>query len=317
MGKLAENAKAVIEKCLYLGKGDRVLIIADEEHMDAAHALEEAVEVAGAQPLIVNITRQSNTIIADPSKPIESPSHLIGAIKSSNHVLLTAADEIMFPLAHTMAYAWDAGISVIEVDDKMAEWELGVEEAKDVIERTEKLEKAITGGNQVRVTSPKGTDITFSIEGRKAFLAFPYRKTKVGPVPLWGEIAYAPVEGTGNGKIVADGHTTSVGKLQEPIIEVIRDGRCIEITGGIEAEKLQKLIANADENANVLAEFGLGTNHKAPQDRDLEKARLGTVHFALGDNLPYPGGKNHSNVHLDVIVRDARIEVDGQLIIEK
>ena len=61
-----------------------------------------------------------------------------------------------------------------------------------------------------------------------------------------------------------------------------KNGRAIEITE--EAQKLKTVPAAADEGSNVVAEFSLGSGHLVKFGTLSEKGKLGTVHFALGDN---------------------------------
>ena len=55
---------------------------------------------------------------------------------------------------------------------------------------------ACEGAKWCRVTSPAGTDVRVSIEGRPALEVTPIKKRgqMMGPVPLWAEVAFAAVE---------------------------------------------------------------------------------------------------------------------------
>ena len=46
------------------------------------------------------------------------------------------------------------------------------------------------------------------------------------------------------------------------------------------------------------------------------KKKLGTAHMALGDSAAGYGGKVTSDVHLDGMIMDVRIEIDGEVIAE-
>jgi leucyl aminopeptidase (aminopeptidase T) len=62
----------------------------------------------------------------------------------------------------------------------------------------------------------------------------------------------------------------------------------------------------------------LGISDKAPFGTPSEKGRAGTVHLALGDNHnAYPGGQNHSVLHLDGVFLDATMWIvdDGTYIL--
>jgi len=142
----------------------------------------------------------------------------------------------------------------------------------------------------------------------------------MGPIPLWGEVAYAAVENKTEGKIVIDGIMLGVGvygSLKNSIEWTIKGGRAVEIKGGEEAEKLKDAVVSSDENGTVVAEFAIGTSHKEKFGSPSEKGMLGTVHFALGDNSHcYPGGQCLSKLHLDGSVRNVTIEVDGKKIMQ-
>jgi len=66
------------------------------------------------------------------------------------------------------------------------------------------------------------------------------------------------------------------------------------------------------ENGRTIAELGIGTNPGATITGVIledEKAE-GTVHFAFGANNGF-GGASEASVHIDGLVRDAEVEVDG------
>jgi leucyl aminopeptidase (aminopeptidase T) len=62
--------------------------------------------------------------------------------------------------------------------------------------------------------------------------------------------------------------------------------------------------------------LGIGTNPRATISGAIledEKAE-GTVHFAFGTNTGI-GGANEASVHIDGLVREAQVEVDGRTIL--
>ena len=107
------------------------------------------------------------------------------------------------------------------------------------------------------------------------------------------------------------------GQVEAPIRWTLEGGRCTKIEGGSEADRLREVIAGVD-GADVIGEFAFGTSERSPFGSPSEKGRLGTVHFALGDNHnAYPGGQNVSSLHLDGVVLDASLQVvdDGTWIL--
>ena len=134
----------------------------------------------------------------------------------------------------------------------------------------------------------------------------------MGPVPLWAEVAFAAVEDKTEGKIVVDGVMLGIGlpgQVGEQIVWTIEKGQCTLIEGGAEADRLREVLSGV-EGADIIGEFAFGTSEKSPWGSPSEKGRLGTVHFALGDNHnAYPGGKNVSNLHLDGVCLNATLQI--------
>ena len=147
------------------------------------------------------------------------------------------------------------------------------------------------------------------------------RGQMMGPVPLWAEVAFAAVEEKTTGTIVVDGVMLGIGlpgQVNEPITWTLEGGRCVKIEGGAEADRLREVIEGVD-GADVIGEFAFGTSERSPFGSPSEKGRLGTVHFALGDNHnAYPGGQNVSILHLDGVVLDASLQIvdDGTWILK-
>jgi len=183
---------------------------------------------------------------------------------------------------------------------------------------TNRFTKILTRGEGVRVTSGQGTDITFSIKGRKGLpLAGIFHPGTIACFPD-GEAACAPVEGTAQGLIAVDASMHHVGRCQSPIRLTVKDGRVVRIEGKEEAELLRKVIeTRGDDNSYNIAEFAIGTNPEArcignPQE---DKKTFGSIHIALGDNLSM-GGSTYSRTHLDGLILKPTVYVDDKMIID-
>jgi leucyl aminopeptidase (aminopeptidase T) len=182
---------------------------------------------------------------------------------------------------------------------------------------TERVAGFLTHGESVEVTSEKGTKVRFSIKGRKGLvLAGSYDPT-IGFAALPdGEAPIAPVKDSVNGCIVFDYSLDSIGLLSHPVTLNVKAGVVTEISGGIEAEKLRGIIDKADSNAKRIAEFAVGTNGRARLTGNLaeDKKRLGSAHFAIGDNHGI-GGVIRSSIHLDGVLLSPTVVVDGKIIV--
>ena len=189
---------------------------------------------------------------------------------------------------------------------------------RKIAERSHKLASAINGKNVVRVTSPAGTDITMSIEGRKCEpdTGLIFNPGNFSNLPA-GESYLAPLEETAQGTIVVDGSMAGIGKLKKPIRMTVKAGFVTELSGGPDAKKLRQILDSAGPLAYNVAELGIGTNDKARLVGSVleDEKVLGTVHMALGDNMSM-GGKISVRSHLDGIILKPTVVVDGETIMK-
>src|SRR5207249_9433424 len=70
--------------------------------------------------------------------------------------------------------------------------------------------------------------------------------------------------------------------------------------------------------ASELAECGVGLNDLAPVSGIMltDEGAAGTMHFGFGSNFSI-GGVNEVPFHLDVVMRDPTLRVDGAIVIER
>lgn len=178
------------------------------------------------------------------------------------------------------------------------------------------LAAQLTDAELCLITSPGGTDVEISLRGRvgrsddgdlRAPGAF-------GNMPA-GEAYIAPFEQEGQGMIVFDGSLASWGILEEPLTVTFVDGRAVSIDGGPAAAWLAETLDAGGATGRVIAELGIGTNPGATitglilEDEKVE----GTIHLAFGTNTGI-GGENESSVHIDGLVRDPTVELDGRTV---
>lgn len=207
---------------------------------------------------------------------------------------------------------------------------------KELRRMCKKLQRILSNAEEIRVTSNKGTDITFSARKRKAFVDDgDFRKPgKAGNIPC-GEVFLSPVIGSANGKIVFDGSLSySKGSLilKTSVIVEFKDGYVTKISGGKEAKifkrevlkgvkepfkklKDKKLAKEYSKNAKHLGEFGIGLNPKAKiVGKVLEDEKvIRTVHFAIGSNYD---GDAKALIHYDGLVLNPTVEVNGKIVMK-
>lgn len=183
---------------------------------------------------------------------------------------------------------------------------------------TGRVAAAMSEGRRVRVTCENGTDVTFSLEGRVGLaLDGVCRQSRTAGFPN-GEAATAPVEGTAEGTIVFDLCMHALGSLKEPIRLEVRGGHAISIDGGAQARQLVEILeTRGDANSRNIGEFAIGTNSKARVVGNVteDKKRIGTVHFALGDNATL-GGTVSCKTHLDGVISRPTVTIDGVVLVQ-
>ncbi len=183
---------------------------------------------------------------------------------------------------------------------------------KEIERRTLVLVDRLGGADTVRITTPNGTSIRFSIRGRpvKADTGILTEPGSFSNLPA-GEAFVAPVEGTAEGTMVLDWAPTR--RLRSPVTLRVTKGLVTDVSGEEEfADELRRTIA-ANPLCGNIAELGVGTNEKATHaDNILESEKiLGTIHIALGDNSTF-GGNVTVPFHQDFIFFDPTVEVEKE-----
>ncbi len=193
---------------------------------------------------------------------------------------------------------------------------------QQVAEDTVKLAQLVTAAETATVRSPGGTDISFSLAGRKGGVdtGLCTEKAAWSNLPA-GEAYAAPVEGTAEGVIVAQAGWYP--DLQEDMIFHFEGGLVVRLVGGGKVgDKFRELLQlNSDEETyrlrRNLAELGIGTNPNAKQpDNVLEAEKIkGTVHLAIGDDS-HMGGTVVADLHEDFVIPQPDLLLDDRLVID-
>jgi leucyl aminopeptidase (aminopeptidase T) len=225
-----------------------------------------------------------------------------------------------FSLSHTRARleATRRGARVASMPDMtrdMFERTLPVDYA-----RLEEVGRALAAqlgrAERCRITSPGGSDVELVLGGRDGRSDDGDLRSPgaFGNLPA-GEAYIAPREHEGAGTIVFDGSIASFGLLAEPLRITLEDGRLASASGGAAAEWLCATLDAGGANGRFVAELGIGTNPAATlTGKILEDEKVeGTVHLAFGTNTGI-GGENEAAVHIDGLIRDPTVELDGRVI---
>ncbi|MHA1804037.1 MAG: aminopeptidase [Promethearchaeota archaeon] len=307
-----KGARVIVETCMGINPNEKVLIITTPLFSNKAKILAEQAKRLGAKVKVMRVK--------DEEMKIEPPQHVEEEMKNSDVILATLPFSLIQIFLHTNARraATDLGARVGGVP--YIKYDITKEDIIEITELTERLAEILTKGNEAIIRTKKGTDVSLSIKGR---ISAPLRVMHVvsgawGAVPDYAEAAIAPVEGTAQGTWIIDVFFEKVGAIKTPVKVEIEKGRAVKISGGKEAEKIKAIIQAADENANNIAELGIGTNHclKLTTGTIGDKMMKGTAHLAIGKNINI-GGNTYSNIHHDGVMKKVTIKIDGEEIIEE
>ena len=190
----------------------------------------------------------------------------------------------------------------------------------DMHKRIAKISDVLDKGNLVTINSKSGTNLSFSIKGRKAHGRTSGIFTKeggFGNLPD-GESFIAPIEGSANGICLIDSSMGGIGKVDQPVRILIEDGYAKEIMGNKSAKDLIKQLGQVGIEGKNIAEFGIGANDKAKITGNMleDEKVIGTCHIALGNNSGF-GGKVDVPLHIDGLITKPTIFVDKKKIMDK
>lgn len=310
--KLYAIATRLLDESVKLEKGEQVCIVTDTNTMEIGEVFAASVTAFGAEPVLMTINPRK-------THGVEPPAIIAAAMKAADVVL----QPITYAITHTNATkeALEAGARVLVMRGVTKELMLYGAVDADYIEIdrvSELVRQKMSNGSHVKLSTPSGTDLTLSIEGREAIMLTGLVK---GPGTFAampdGEAAIAPIEGTTEGTLVIDHTMDSLGLLDQPITLTIKKGRVTKIEGGKSAAQLNKLVNESDAGATNIAEFAIGTNPNARLIGNMaeDKKAIGSVHIAIGDSHVI-GGTIESNIHLDGLVLSPTVHIDDERIID-
>ena len=309
--ELASAALIAVRDCMGLQKNENVLIVTDEPLRNIGYALWKAVRELGNEVLLVEILpRKSNGE--------EPPSEVAALMRVHDVVLCPTSKSLTHTDARRAASARGTRVATLPGVTEEIMIRCMNADYHRIAERTFRLCEMLEKTKAIRVTAPRGTDITLPIEGRRAYASSGLflKHGESGNLPT-GEAYLAPVEGKSNGVVVVDGSMAMIGMVKQPIKIVVRDGYAEEITGGAEATRLIQLLQPHGKDARTVAEFGIGTNDKAILSGLIleDEKVMGTIHIAFGDNKSM-GGSVRVASHLDGLIRKPTVWFDEQVIMK-
>jgi len=327
MGTIEQGVKQAVENCLRVKAGEMVVIITDKETIDIGSALKTAIEkIAGEIQFFV---------MEDfGARPIDFPQAIGDAIKTADvsvYAAQGAKGELQTFRMHMLKaieansklrHAHMIGITPQIMKDGMCS------DYREIQRISRLVYEKVRNASKIKVVTEKGCNFVaeFSPE-----LKWNISDGIIGP-GHWknlpdGEVTTSPLNV--NGTVVIDGclgdfFAERYASLENaPIIIEVADGRAIKESIQCDNEQLRqefsKYLFETDENSNRVGEFAIGTNTGLTEliYNILQDEKFPGIHIAFGSPLPgKTGAKWDSKAHVDGVIKNPSIYVDGELIMD-
>jgi leucyl aminopeptidase (aminopeptidase T) len=305
---LREAAETAIRQCMNLQSDESCAVVTDDKRQPIGEALYEAASGVTDDTVIVRYP------LGDQHG--EEPPEPVAAAMRDADVFLAPTTK---SLSHTRARgnANEAGARGATLPGITEEVMLvGLDADYRAIEQhCDDVLVQVADADEIRVTTPKGTDISFTPGDREWFAdtGMVHEPGQFSNLPA-GEVFVSPEDV--NGTYVVDGTMMPYGLLDEgqELRFEVEDGYVTEISDDEVREQVETGAESVGQDAYNLAELGIGTNVGVDElvgSVLLDEKAAGTVHIAIGDDAGI-GGDTDAPLHLDGIITEPTVYADGE-----
>ncbi len=298
---IASVEQIALRRCLGLQAGEQLVVVTDPPRLDAALALQAAGLEAEAEAVVV---------VQDAArKTTELPGATAAGLAQADVFVGITSGSISHSPARAEATARGArGASMGGSTPEMLERMFGAD--LDAVGRRSRLAAAaLEAACEARITCPRGTDLRLALDGSTGLADDGDLRApgSFGNLPF-GEGFTVPSGGDG---LVFPSTIAGLGRVGADTRLTIADGRLLAADGADGARLLASLDRHGPLGRNV-AELGVGAHDAAElSGYALEEEKLlGSIHVAFGASAAL-GGRVSVPVHVDCVVPDARLELDG------
>lgn len=302
----------VLDRCLAVRAGEQIVLLTDDgTDAEVVAGLVDGIEARRGVPVVSRIP-------VPPLPGSEPPSTVAAAMREASAVIELTSLFIGSSAARRAATA--AGVRYLAMPGVRLETfrddgPLAVD-FDEIRGNAERIGAAWGQASTFRLTTPGGTDLRGSVQGRPGRVLHGIAREPgdyMAPPDI--EAGTAPVEASGEGTVIVDADLLFMGQgpLPSPVALRFAGGELVGVEGE-EAGRLQEMLARcADDRMGNLAEVSMAFN---PAGRVCgvameTESTLGTAHIALGNSIAY-GGTVDAVAHLDCVMRDATLELDGR-----
>ncbi|WP_135305731.1 aminopeptidase [Haloarcula amylovorans] len=306
---LRAPAETAIEQCMNVQADESCVVVTDEKRKAIGEALYRVASEITDDTVFCRY-------LPGNQHGEEPPAPIAGAMKTADVVLAPTTKSLTHTEARSEATAAGARVATLPGITE-AVFLMGLDADYEAIrQHCEDVLAQVAGAEEIRVTSPQGTDITFGVGSREWNLdtGIVHEPGAMSNLPA-GEVFLAPE--TADGTFVVDGTMRPHGKLDglELTFEV-EDGYVTDISDDEIRGQIETAAEEVGRDAYNLAELGIGTNVAVTElvgSVLLDEKAGGTVHIAIGDDHAI-GGDTHAPIHLDGILTEPTVYADGEVV---
>jgi leucyl aminopeptidase (aminopeptidase T) len=306
---LDRAVSTIIRDCLGLEPSDEVLVICNPITEEIGALLRINAQGEGGDATLAVISER-DSLAAEP------PTTVAAAMLVADIVLAPTIQSI----SHTEARkkATEAGARIASMPGVTGEMlgRLMSADMRLLRKRGAELSRVLGAASEARITCARGSDLRLGLEDRTAIIdaGTLTKRGAFGNLPC-GEAFIAPVEGTGEGKLIVDGSIAGIGRVESPVELTLVEGHLVDASGP-EGSRLMGMLTDEGEGGTNLAELGIGTNEEATLTGNIleDEKILGSVHVAFGASAAI-GGTVQVAVHLDCVVLEPTLEIDGEPVV--
>ncbi len=313
MNRMDTMSAAALDAMIHvldLEPGDRVLVVTDKSTATCGQAFADGAKSHGCAVTTYNLPEYNRPLTG---MPAEMPALLDDATVVIN-AIIGDCREIPFRLQWIHAIEVNGRVRMGHSpgidEDMMVSGPMNVDYGK-MLEHAANLMSGFTGASAVHISTPAGTDLRLNLTDR-LFVHDLKATVEVGANLPCGEIYCAPVETGADGILVIDGSFGCHGPVIAPVAITLNSGNAVDVTGeDDEVVGIINTLMDTDAGSRTIAELGIGLNPGArltTRMLEAEKA-FQTAHIAFGSNEGFPGGVNHSTMHMDYLFMRPTMEV--------
>ena len=299
--RIETGVSIIMNRWLEAGRDELILFVTDESHVREAEAVDRWARSSDAVVktiLLQSEAVQEGTVIEELEEQFCRANAIIGATDNS------------FITAPAVKKATSKGVRFLSLPlsctdgTSLLENDFIAMDCRWAAKMGKKLLKGLRSADTVRVTTERGTDLTFRIGGRKPGL-YNGMANRAGQVSSASfEVYVAPRERETEGVLVLDASLGYIGTPKQPIRIEFHGGRLNILDTHPEAERLRAYMDSfGDDTMWYNGELGIGLNALS-RCRGVsyieDESTYGTFHIGMGRNITL-GGVQEAAGHFDIV----------------